>query len=727
MLTRPMTYPGSTPFQGLPAGLAFLRRRIRPIATGALIGTALGALYLTLATSQFTSIAILNIDSSRANPTGDAPMASDWQSQSAYIDSQVALLQSPATLRGVVAQMDLTHDPRFASQGSWLPGRGAPSPAKAEAQAETKLSHMLAVVRAGATSVVNVQVTSTDPALSAKIANAVTKAYMAQQVQAVSDTTAQAGIWMQNRIGELSQQALAADLAVQAYKARHNIVDVSSGAGVGMMAEQQLGELNTSLAAARARLAAAQARYAQAQNTTLTAPELGQNANAQPDPVMSQLQQQYFAAKRLEADLVSRLGRYHEAVIQQNKVVQELQQSLQAEIASQTQSDRADVAAANAEVASIQLQLNTEIASETTTNMQLSQLRALQSSADAYRSIYQNFLQRFTQATQDQSYPIPTARVAATAVAPVQRSAPHGKVTLMLGLILGLAAGFAYAVLQEALDLTIRSAAQLRAITGLDCLGTMAESVTLSCPATPARNTKSGQIYVPSAFRDAIMRPAGGMADAVQNVRVAAARRSNVKIIGCVASAPQEGCSTFAANLAFTLAADDQRTALVDWNAGAPFLTRILEPGAHAGLHELIAGRASLHEAAVSDIQSRLNFIGQTVAGAHGMRPGPQKIQALFASLRENFDAIILDLPPLQADNAAMQLSDWVDGYVLVTRWGATTQDSLAEIVALPACQEARFLGAVLNRCNPQRMKMYAGDTARTAVQRAPLPVFAEV
>ena len=733
--TRPQG--GNTPFSGLPASIAFIRRRTRPIALGAMLGVALGALYLALATSQYTAIATVNIDSSRANPTGDQPMASDWQSQSAYIDSQVALMQSPATLRGVVAQLDLTHNPRFVAQGGggltgWLTGHHAPSAAIAEAQAEIKLSHMIGVERVGATSVIDVGATTPDPAFSAALANAVTSAYMAQQLQAVAATTAQAGTWMQNRIGELSHQALAADLAVQAYKAQHNIVDVTSGSGVGMMVEQQLGELNTALAAARARLAAAQARYAQAQNTTLTDPTIGQSKGAQADPVMAQLQQQYFQAMRQEAELVSRLGPTHQAVLQQKKVVQELQQSLQQEIASQTQSDSADVAAAYAEVGSIQQQLNQEIASETQTNMELSQLRALQSSADAYRSIYTNFLQRFTQATQDQSYPIPNARVAADAVAPVLRSAPHGKVTLGLGLLLGLSAGMLFALLQEALDLSIRSAAQLRNITGLDCLGTLNETAALRCRpsgARPGRNLQSGRMHVPDSFRDALLHPSAGMADVVQSVRIAAARQAlrgrDVKIIGCVASAAQEGCSTFAANLAFALAADGQRTALIDWNGGSPFLTRMLLPGTQPGLQDLIAGRASLEEASAADVQTRLSFIGQSRAPASNVAAGPQKLQAMLASLREVYDAVVLDLPPLQDDNTAMRLSDWVDGYVLITRWGSTTQDTLAEIMARPGCMEARFLGTVLNRCNPDRMPLYAMDAAQVAVQNAPVPIFA--
>jgi succinoglycan biosynthesis transport protein ExoP len=516
---------------------------------------------------------------------------------------------------------------------------------------------------------------------------------MAQQLLAISDTTVQAGAWLQSRIGELRGQAVAADQAVQEYKARHNIADVTTGAGTGLMDEQQLGELNVELATARARTAAAQGQYEQAQAETA-----GDLTSATAlNPVMASLQQQYLDAVRTQAGLISRLGPNHGAVHLQAKVVAALQQSIRTEMALQVAGDRADLAAATANQAAIQTRLKEEIAAEAQTNIQLSELTSLQSSATAYRDIYQNFLQRYTQAIQDQSYPIANARVAAAALPPPARSSPHRAIALACGLLAGLALGVLLAVLREALDVSVRTTAQLHQATGLDILGSIADSPALTWhPAAQAdKNVGSDHLRVPTIFRDAARNPASALADAVQSVRAAAARQSargrNVQIIGCVSVAPQEGCSTFAANLAFVLAADGQRTALVDWNARSP------------GLSEMFAaqpdrGPSALLTTAQTDSLTKLSFFGQPAGAPAGAQPGPAKIQATLAALRETYDIIILDLPPLQTSSTAIQFSDWIDGFVLITRYGTTSKTALTEALAFPASTNAVFLGAILNR-----------------------------
>lgn len=732
---QPWSETNAAPFQWLPSGITFVRRRLRPLVGCALIGVTLGAAFFILVPSQYTAVAILNIDSSRANPVGGQPMISDWQTESAYIDSQVALIESPATLRGVVTQLNLDHNPLFAPQ---VIGTNDPNADRvAQGKAEITLSHMLDVWRVGATSVVEVKVHTRDPALSAKLANAVTQAYMAQQLLAISDTTAQAGTWLQSRVGTLRAQAVSADRAVQEYKAKHNIADVASGAGTGLIDEQQLGALNVELANARARVALAKAHYEQAQTDTTSGINKSVTTDIVPNSIMAGLQQQYLDAVRKEADLTSRVGPKNATVILQHKVVVELQQSIQSEMTLELANYHADYVAAMADESTIQSRLNEEIATEAQANIQLSELRSLQSSAEAYRSIYQNFLQRFTQAMQDQSYPIANARVAATALPPTKHSFPKGSISLAVGLALGLIIGILIAVVQEALDGSVRTVTQLRSATALDYLGSISESSTLawnraqytSGTSRTDRSNFNHRISLPSAFRQATLNPASGMADAVQSVRIAATRQSTrgreVHVIGCVSVAADEGCSTFAANLALALAADGQRTVLVDWNCKSPGLTNMLFSQRHPGLQELLAGQSTLADATECDMQTKLSFIGQSANGRISVQPGPAKIQAILAELRNIYDIVVLDLPPLQAGNTAMQISDWVDGFVLITRWGTTSQTALREALSLPSSVDAIFLGAVLNRCDPTKMSLYPGNPAPMNEALAPLPAYA--
>jgi len=208
-------------------------------------------------------------------------------------------------------------------------------------------------------------------------------------------------------------------------------------------------------------------------------------------------------------------------------------------------------------------------------------------------------------------------------------------------------------------------------------------------------------------------------------VRVAAARQSalgrDVRVIGCVSMLGDEGTSTFAANLAFALAADGQRTALVDWNTKAPWLTEMLSTGPRLGVQELTAREATLHEVALTDAETGLCFVGQSRGGEQRAQPGPAKIRSMLAELRDRHDVVVLDLPPMQAGGAAVLLSDMVDGFVLMARWGSTPQPVLSETLSRTASMDALFLGVVLTHCDPARMRLYLGDAAQTQMVRAPI------
>jgi succinoglycan biosynthesis transport protein ExoP len=744
----PQPLADAGPFAWLPAGVAFLRRRLLLIAGCGAIALAIGLVYLASTTRQYTAVATLTIDTRRAHPVGGQQASGDWQSESAYVESQVELIRSPATLRGVVERLQLDHHPAFTptppgpiramatTARRWLTGDYAviDPTLRGQANAGIALARMLEVWRVGTTSVVEIRVRTADRELSAQVANAVTAAYMAQQLVAISDTTRRAGGWLETRIVELRGQAVAADRAVQEYKARNNIVDVGTGAGIGLLTEQQLGELNVQVAAARARLAEAQARFQRAQGSTVNGVTEGVVSDLGQNPVMARLRQQFLDGSRRLVELTARQGPNHGAVVLQRNEVAELQRSIQDELARLTETFRGDYEVAQANLRAIQDRLAEQIAIAAQTNIERSELRSLQSSADAYRQIYETFLQRFTQAMQDQSYPISDARVAAAALAPVAPSHPRLAIVLAVALGLGLALGTTIAVMRDALDATVRTVAQLRRATGLECLGAVPRHAALAVAKgwrwRRARRSSAarGHRLVPTAFLQAARDDDSRIAEAVHGVRVAAARQSargrDVRVIGCVAALGEEGVSTFAANLAFALAADGQRSVLVDWNAACPWLTEALAPHQRTGLQDLASGEASLAEAAWVDPATGLRFIGQSRGpGSRRAAPSAAAARAVLARLREGHDIVVLDLPPLLAGSTAVRLSDIVDGFVLVTRWGSTTQQMLQEALSRTAAADALFLGAVLNQCDPARMRLYADQAV--APQQVGAPVVA--
>jgi Mrp family chromosome partitioning ATPase len=315
----------------------------------------------------------------------------------------------------------------------------------------------------------------------------------------------------------------------------------------------------------------------------------------------------------------------------------------------------------------------------------------------------------------------------------MDRSSPRTSIVLAVALTLGTALGMLIAVAREAMDGTVRTVTQLMEATGLDSLGAIPQTAELAFRRDwrwrrrlRRARTRPGALLVPTALRQAVLNQDGAIADAAHAVRVAAARQSargrEVRVIGCVSATGQEGTSTFAANLAFAMAASGQRTVLIDWNTAAPWLTEMMSPGNHVGLQELAAGEATLSEVALADAETGLRFIGQSQAGGRRFPPKLEQVRAMLADLRAQHEVVVLDLPPAQASATALRLSDVVDGFVLVTRWGGTQQSVLSEMLSRTANVDALFLGAVLNHCAAKRMRLYPG-AARPPMVRLPVPV----
>jgi Mrp family chromosome partitioning ATPase len=142
-------------------------------------------------------------------------------------------------------------------------------------------------------------------------------------------------------------------------------------------------------------------------------------------------------------------------------------------------------------------------------------------------------------------------------------------------------------------------------------------------------------------------------------------------------------------------------------------------------VQELMAREATLQEVGLDDSETGLCFVGQSRGGGYRVQPGPAKIRSMLAELRDRHDVVVLDLPPMQVGAAAMLLSEMVDGFVLMARWGRTPQPVLSEALSRTASMDALFLGVVLTHCDPTRMQLYLGDATQTQMARAPLSVTA--
>ncbi len=705
----------AAPLAWLPVLISLLRRSWRTIALWTLGSLAVGLAYVMWATPQFTAVTQLLIDPRQGNAfQQQAATSLDSMADSAIVESQVEVLRSDGTARHVVVQLGLAGAPGLVSSGgSWFAAvAGLLQPhsrrvATADddiSLATERLQAMASVRRIGLSNVIEVSVRSPDPAQSARWANALTAAYIDDTLQAKYDITRQAGAWLQDRLKELRDQSTSADRALEEQKARIGIVDTDKGG----MNEQALGDLTLQLGNARARTADTAARYSRIQ--AITAPGLtasGSVVDALANTIILKLQQQYLDDARRLTEWTLKYGAQHVAVTALRLEMAGLQASLGNELRRIQETYQSDYDVARGNEAALQKQVDGLVAVSTATNGARAQMRALESLAETYRKLYGSFLQRYTEAAQDQSFPISQARTISAATPPLRRSAPAGKLVMLSALVAGLGAGFAASVFHEVTDRRFHTVAQVRAVTGLDCIAVLPRLRTNgSRRARPLAADMAGDRLIsgqPALLRAALDQPQSPFAGAVRSVRARvigqSGRRRTIRVIGIVSAAAGEGRTTLAANLAQMLAEAGHATVLVDGDTYNPQLTRWLAPGSGRNIaHDALAGMLW------RDPRTALAFVPALSPAA------TQQAPALLAALQSQFDFIVVDLPTLPASSQAPAMAALMDGFIVVLAWAQTQQQTLIQALEAADVDSGRLLGVVFNKAELAALRRFSPE-----------------
>ena len=186
--------------------------------------------------------------------------------------------------------------------------------------------------------------------------------------------------------------------------------------------------------------------------------------------VISKLRSQYLELARREADWTPRYGANHLAVVNVRNQMRELQNSIRNELERIAETYQSDFEIAKQHEESVQKQLDQAVSQSHVTNEAQVALRELESNAQTYRALYDNFLQRYMESVQQQSFPITEARVITAATPPLSKSKPKGFLVLSLATIVGLAFGFLAAAWRDFADRVFRTAQQVESVLQTDCI-----------------------------------------------------------------------------------------------------------------------------------------------------------------------------------------------------------------------------------------------------------------
>lgn len=302
-----------------------------------------------------------------------------------------------------------------------------------------------------------------------------------------------------------------------------------------------------------------------------------------------------------------------------------------------------------------------------------------------------NLLETEDEATRGSAYLVPMD----TAILPTSPSSPNVRFALGIGGLVGLGLGIAYAILRYTLDRRIRSVDGVERATGVAVVGTVPEEKTFTAEDRLIPFDGGNSVNSRNAHLFGIAESMRELRTNIQFMDV----DNPPKVIVVTSPLPGDGKSTTASNLAITLAANGQRTILIDGDLRRPMISTVFGLVEGAGLSDVLAGRAELADVAQSVGKNR-NLI---VVGAGKIPPNPsevlgsERMRELLAALSEQA-TVIVDAPPLIPVTDAAVIANRADGAIVVTTVGKTTYEVLGKALGNLERAGARALGIVLNR-----------------------------
>ena len=719
--------------------LGIVRRQIFVVLAFAVLGVALGAIYVLKSPPKYTATVTLLADTRKIELVQQPTVYDEASIQSiGAMETQVELLRSDEVALRVIKKLNLSEDPRFVGSHrqsflrSLLGGIASgyfselPTPSENERQslALAQFDKNLTVARIGVSYAIEIDFEFRYPDLAAEIANAVADVYIELQRSNEYDAARRASDWLEQRIPGVRAKSEDAQKAVVDYKHEHNIVETVGGQ---LIDDQRLTDMNAKLNAAHDETANAKATFdqfsaARGLEVPRAAAVSGSSANSSGpiDDLLDKLRSEYFDVVSKEAEASVRLGPNNPGIISLRNQKAQLHSEITEEIQRLKDASESDYAAAQLRESDVKKEYNAALAQYQQANQAQVKLRELKASAQAYQDLYNTFLGRYNASLQQIASPIAEASVITPASPLIQKDFKKIYKTAALFPALGLALGLGVAVLREMIAgrvfLTSRSVqSHLR----IPCIGLLPKVSSRKRKGWLAKKAQSNTAPRSLVRGDrgiswtAIDHPLSRFSEGVRSIKLAIDlenRSRSSKVIGLTSATPDEGKSTVALALGQLIARNGASVVVVDCDLRNPSLTRSVAPSAASGIAELAFGGTSLEDVIWRDLSTQMAFVP---AIPHAGPPDPPSIlsspelKRVFDELRKQYEFVVVDLSPLGGVIDVCATTELIDAYVLVIEWGHTTVDAVQHTLrAAPNVAES-ILGAVLNKADIKSLASY--------------------
>ncbi len=532
--------------------------------------------------------------------------------------------------------------------------------------------------------VVNVRFKAKDPVLAAKIANEITQVYIELGLETKLAAVQDAVSWLSKRIQDERAKVEEAQLRFQRYKEENSIItDFTSD--TEQVTQQKLAELNTRVIEAEAARVEAETRYQQ--TTGIAGDRLDSVAEILGSPVIQAIKATETGLLNTLAELSKKYGANHPQIQAVQSELNQVRARKGAEAGKIVQSLKNNYELAQAKERSLKDALGKQEQGALTLSKKSIQYGVLQREAESAKEVYDLLVKRFKETTLTEDMKSVNVRVVDKAEAPTDPVKPKKALNLLLALVLGLTAGTGMAFFAEYLDNTVKTPDDVKRYLKVPYLGMI--------PAVERLETDSpAEVIVRS-------QPTSQASESFRGLRTSllfSKADQQPRVFLMTSAKPREGKTMIAMNIATAMAQAGNKTLIIDADMRRPRVHKLAEAERDKGLSNILSGAESTLDMIQETSIPNLSVI---TAGLIPPNPaellGSQRMPEVIDALRERFERIIIDTPPVTAVTDAAILAQHADGVVLVTR-AFDTPKEIAR-TAIDALQKinARIFGVALN------------------------------
>ena len=552
---------------------------------------------------------------------------------------------------------------------------------------------------------VNFAYSHPDPIVAAEVSNLFAKEFIDYNLKLNIDGSMKAVEDLRIRADQQKDRVEELELKLAEYREQNNAVSLQSDENI---AAAQLARLNEIELTYKNIYDNFQTKWDQVETYRLEGRELWELPFVAEQPRVANLLQQVSGTRISISSLSKRYREKHPAMIQLLQTLQEGE--LELELAVQNSVDKIyagySESKSNFEVASLRLaEKEKELIELGKTRIEFnSLLRDL----EVQQSFFQALNQRMTTEKAQVNLKNPNARIVDEAFPPRadQPSSPNIVLNLAAGFFGGIALGVGLIFAVAFLDDRVKSAFDIEGTIGLPMLGVIPRIKKLDTNTKAQAVASNVDRHVTETFRS------------IHSALKLSDQSKNAKIILTTSTVPGEGKSFVSSNLSLTFANHGEKTLLLDCDLRLPNVARSLQIENELGLLDYVENGVSLDEVIAKEVYPNLDVLS---TGGKSKNPtqvlNSAQLETMFAVLRDRYDRIVVDSPPLAAVSDALNLLPLVDGIMYVIKFNTVKRKTAVINVRRLWESNTPVYGAILNNITSTLSSYYYSNYSDKAYQ----------